>query len=182
MAKTAWSPTAAPISTASSRSWSSSPAIRCRISPRPSRRYAGSCSCTPARAGDRASLPREGPHEGFGLFGCDQPGAVVAALDPDQAIDARHVHLNDSAPLGPQPSEAAPQASGTNAQTPAGFAPQRRPVDETHARDASPRDLAALERPDHLEHSGLHYEAPGTEPQPDPHVEREEEECRSLEH
>src|SRR5262245_26770309 len=120
MVKTAWSPTVAPISTASSRSWSFSPAIRCRISLRPSRRYAGSCSCTPASPGDRAPLPRESAHERLGLLGCDQPGPVVDALDPDEAIDARHVHLNDSPALGPEPPEAAPQASGTDAQPPTG--------------------------------------------------------------
>lgn len=116
-------------------------------------------------------LPLQGLDELFGPFRVDEPGAGVAALDPDELVGAGDVHLHDAASFSPEPAEPAPQASGPDAHAPADFAAHLLLPDEADVADGLAPYLPALERPDNLDEAGVQDEPAGPEPDPDPEVD-----------
>jgi len=120
----------------------------------------------------------QGLHELLGPFRVDEPGALVAALDPDEPVGAGDVHLHDAAFLGPQPAESAPQATGPDAHAPADFAAHLLLPDEADVADGLAPYLPALERPDDLDGARVQDELAGPEPCPDPDIDGDDKKGR----
>src|SRR5689334_6890464 len=59
----------------------------------------------------RSATRGEGPDEGVGLLGGDQPGPLSRALDPHEAVGARDEHAHQPPPAGPQVAEGAEEAA-----------------------------------------------------------------------
>ena len=134
--------------------------------------------CLCGVAGFEWFLPRQGSDEGFGVFRTDEPGAFVAAFDPDELVGAGDVHLHDAAFLGPEPAEPAPQPSGSDAHAPADFAAHLLLPDEADVADGLAPDFPALEGPDDLDGPGMQDEPAGPEPGPYPDIHDEDEKVR----
>jgi len=112
------------------------------------------------------------------MFRGDQPGSLASALDPNEIISARDVHLHDSSLLRPEPAKSAPKSSRADAHTPARLAPQLVFVDVLRFRNFIPAQLPPPQRPDYLENAGLHHESGWSEPEPYPSVDANEQQCR----
>src|SRR5215475_5510869 len=117
-------------------------------------------------------------NEQRGLFGSDQPGPLIAELDPDEIVGARDVHLHDASTRAPEPAEPAPQPTRPDAHAEAHSLPQLGFVDQAYFGNPVAAQPPALERPHHFEFPRMHDEEGRPEPQPHPGVDDDQEQSR----
>jgi hypothetical protein len=126
--------------------------------------------------GKVATLDGQGTDERFRLFWSQKPGSIALPFDPDESIGARDIHLHEAMPLRPQPTKPTAEPSGAQPQAPPDFLLQRVSIEKPNAGDSVKGDFLTLQGPDHFERLFMHDKAGRTKPQPDPHVESDDDE------
>ena len=116
------------------------------------------------------SLTRERTNKFLGLLRRDQPWPAVSALNPNETISTRNIHLDNPPPHRPEPAESTPNPASADSHTPSDLPFELLPVNNSGTHDALSGDIAALERPDHLESTPIHGKPARSKPKPHPDV------------